>query len=342
MENFEGTSGTLLLMDYVHNPKMMEDWYMFVKEGNYSFYTTYGAHGECSGGTYVVEGDKLILKDVNRGSNQTFHMKWVEEETLHFTGREMFKTTCYVEMDHDLQDIYIKDEHFTTPFQQSSPVRYYVNPVEIPWDVARERVRRLLKSIRDFLKLEVSEETLESLTRFNLDRKFEGVEFLIVDHDVTNARWIVYHWYGKKILMTLDEKTNTRTYMRYDHPDRPVEEREIWDELKEFHPLHADSERIKTGRVVRIWCKDLSFPADGVELQHLIDETLTEELRGIVVKDTVDERVVAYPNMWYVITDKHTNGSQVMNVWSKMKSTTTMEDIRKMRLPSTKAEDVHC
>jgi len=218
-------------MEYVDNPESADTLYSFNSKGEYSFISTYGAHGETSHGTYTMTDGQLIIHDTDRNKINRFRYEWLaEEERLHFTGREMLKTTRSVKLDRSLESVY--DPMIEQiPGDESRPVIYFADPETIEWDVERERVFRAIRSVRKNLRrlfwgLEKSQakedEEANKLVNFNLERSLDKVHMLVVDHKPAIDRWIVYHHYGTGMIMTLFGASNTRHYIRYgSYPIRP-------------------------------------------------------------------------------------------------------------------------
>lgn len=341
--------------------------YLLKKDGTYHAHLNYGCHGDFVNGTYTIEDDRIIfqteLNDFKKNNSKhifKFEIEDLPEKKQVFNGREMIEYSQILKLDRNFSCIF--SENDTSPETHKKfgyrEKFFFINPIEIPWDIKAEYYRLKIIEFRKYFNLEkLSSDELEKLVEFNKEKKFKNACLFVFDLDGIGTNnnensFCANYYYGKPYTIIEVKKNGERnlysTYKEgyyywdsYNNEEEPAEKLIDYEEeyskeelnfIMNFNPYNFNLEELKIQRTIFSYMrsfKDEVFNKNNIS--NLIQLSKNEPYNGIVLIDNEDKQLVMYPNMWYVIFDKKTNQHQVYDFFAKKESDTKLEEIYQMR-----------
>jgi hypothetical protein len=348
----------------ISKEKSEGEGYFLNKDGTFNAFINHGCHGDSVDGTYKIENNIITFQNnlLNYRENNNKHIfefkiENLDEKKRIFNGKEMIEYSQILKFDRDLWFIFSEDNsspetHKRMGFRE---LFYYINPIEIPCDSNAEYLRLKINEFRKYFKLEeLSNENLEKLILFNIEKKFKKACLFVFDLEnigITDNLFCAFYFYGKPFTIIEvkknEERTLFKTYLSNfidfsidndeEEPEKIINyEEEYSDEefdfIMNFNPDNFNLEELQIRRNISSYFysfKNENF--DKTNISNLIELTKNEPYNGIVLSDNEDRQFVIYPNLWYVIFDKKNNTHKVYDFFGRTESKTKLEEIYLMR-----------
>jgi hypothetical protein len=351
----------------ISKEKSEGEGYFLEKDGSYHVFLNYGFNGDFANGTYMIENDIIIFQTKlnNFKENHSKHIFKFEiedfpEKKQVFNGREMLEYSQILKLDRDFYDIF--SEENTSPEThnryEDKELFYFINPIEIEYDVKAEYYRLKIIEFRKYFNLEeLSNDDLNKLVEFNKENEFKRACLFVFDLENIgtnndNLFCALYYYVIPYTIIEVKKNGERNLYSTYksgyyefdsiDYDDKEPAER-IIDYEKEyseeelnfilnFNPYNFNLEELKIQRTIFSYMhsfKDEVF--DKNNISNLIQLSKNEPYNGIVLIDNENKQLIMYPNMWYVKFDKNNNKYKVYDFFAKKESETKLEEIYQMR-----------